>query len=237
MKKAKDSKYEWFRCYQEKLLGALVGLTAEQGYLYTVIILRIFSCNGPCPDSIAALSRRTGMTRTRVTIAKNALLIAGKIFEVKGGLMNSFAQAELARRELASCSDSIGDALKIPQEIQQMLPLREEEKKKKRERSNERSSSAAPELFEIPEDWTPSEKSIKYASTEFGLTAADIDLIATKMKLHAQSNALRKANWDSYFRTWVVKDWEIRARDKAIAERRSGYRGPSLADIAMGITT
>lgn len=74
----------WFKCEPSKLLGALAAMEPYEGYIYTVVILRIYEAGGPIPDDVRKLSRRTGL---RINIVANALekLIATGNLEMKDG--------------------------------------------------------------------------------------------------------------------------------------------------------
>lgn len=69
----------WFRCDPSALLGALAGMPSDCGYVYTVIILRIYEVGGPIPDTAEVLSRRTGIPVRRVEAAINWLLTSAKL--------------------------------------------------------------------------------------------------------------------------------------------------------------
>lgn len=240
---AEMKKYEWHKCYQSEMLKTIHGLKPEEAVLFMVIHFRVFECDGPCPDSLTVLVRRTGINRKRLMAARDALLITGKIAETKQGLVTRESLDQILDRYEAQPEGGPKKETDLRQkdkEKQQTLPLREEDKKDNvlltenvtRARA---SKTPKPALIAIPDDWTPKPAATSFAD-QFGLTAADVDLIAVKMRLSAIASGTLKENWDAHFKSWIVKEWEIRARDKAIAERRAGggNRGPSLADIAMG---
>lgn len=86
----------WFPCYPSKLLGALAGMRPDEGYIYWIVCLRIYEVNGPCPDTLDALARRSGMNKRRVTDALDLSFRAGRLVRVEGGIMNPFASEVLA---------------------------------------------------------------------------------------------------------------------------------------------
>lgn len=85
----------WFPCYPTNLLGALSSLPADEQLIYVVILLRIYEAGGPCPDPVDALARRTHISVKRASFAVDALLKAGKITRMEGGLMNPVADRTL----------------------------------------------------------------------------------------------------------------------------------------------
>jgi hypothetical protein len=69
----------WFRCDPSKLLGAIAGMPPDCGYVYTVIIMRIYETGGPVADDAGVISRRTGMPLKRVELALEWLLTRVKL--------------------------------------------------------------------------------------------------------------------------------------------------------------
>lgn len=69
----------WFKCYPSKLLGALGAMRPAEGYLYVVILLRIYESGGPIRDTVRILSRRTGLTERVVEGALSSLCAMDKI--------------------------------------------------------------------------------------------------------------------------------------------------------------
>ncbi len=41
----------WFRCFPSALLGALAGLTADEGFVYVTVLLRIYETGGPVSET------------------------------------------------------------------------------------------------------------------------------------------------------------------------------------------
>lgn len=91
----------WFPCYPSKLLGAFAGMRPDEGYVYWIVCLRIYEVGGPCPDTVDALARRSGMNRRRVSDALALSFAAGRLVEVEGGIMNPFAEEVLSDMEAA----------------------------------------------------------------------------------------------------------------------------------------
>ena len=90
----------WFRCNPTKLLGALSGMEPDSGYLYTIILMRVYEVGGPIDDDEGVLARRTGYTPRRVAAALRWLIERGKVQRLDGGLLDSdTTHEELAARE------------------------------------------------------------------------------------------------------------------------------------------
>lgn len=91
-----DDRLPWFPCYASKLLGAFAGMKPDEGYIYWIVCLRIYEVNGPCPDTIDALARRSGMNKRRVADALELSFQAGRLIRQDAGIMNPFAAEVLA---------------------------------------------------------------------------------------------------------------------------------------------
>ena len=90
----------WFRCDPSRLLGALAGMEPDSGYIYTVILMRIYEVGGPISDDEAVLSRRTGLSPKRVANSLSWLVKHGKVERLPCGSIDSeTTHAELAFRE------------------------------------------------------------------------------------------------------------------------------------------
>lgn len=86
----------WFPCNPTKLLGALAGMKPTEGYVYVVMLLRIYECNGPCPDTLDAIVKRTGYNRRIVSDAIDRLFRAGRLKREPEGIVNPVAEKVLA---------------------------------------------------------------------------------------------------------------------------------------------
>jgi hypothetical protein len=89
----------WFKCVPSKLLGALAGMLPDEGYLYTVVLLRIYEVGGPIADSAKVLARRTGMTERRASIALESLCEMGKLTILDGRIDSPTTHEILNDRE------------------------------------------------------------------------------------------------------------------------------------------
>ena len=87
-----NERLPWFKCEHSKLLGALAGMSPAEGYVYVVVLLRIYEVGGPCRDSIGALANRTKYNKRVVLEALDSLFKAGKLERVGAdGIMNPYA--------------------------------------------------------------------------------------------------------------------------------------------------
>jgi hypothetical protein len=77
----------WFRCYPGKLLGALGAMKPDEGYLYTVVLLRIYEVGGPIDDDEDMLARRTGMSKRKIIASLDRLIEKAKLFRTDEGLI------------------------------------------------------------------------------------------------------------------------------------------------------
>ncbi len=102
----------WFRCDPSRLLGALAGMEPDSGYLYTVILMRIYEVGGPISDDDGVLSRRTGLSQKRVAAALAWLVAHGKIERRSDGAIDS----DTTHDELAFREKSLIDARKAGKE-------------------------------------------------------------------------------------------------------------------------
>lgn len=90
----------WFRCDPAKLIGALAAMEPEQGYVYTMVLMRIYEVGGPIGDDERSLARRTGFSIKKVSEAISWLIQKDKIQRLESGLLDSrTTHAEIAYRE------------------------------------------------------------------------------------------------------------------------------------------
>lgn len=79
----------WFKCFPSLLLGALSAMSPEEGYTYTVLLMRIYEADGPVPENSRTLARRTGLSERKVGEAVEALISMGKIQRLPDGRLDS----------------------------------------------------------------------------------------------------------------------------------------------------
>ncbi|MGU3496371.1 hypothetical protein ACLBXM_20215 [Xanthobacteraceae bacterium A53D] len=84
----------WFRCVPTALLGALAGLSPDEGYVYIVTLLRIYETGAPVKETSRTLSRRSGLPERRVAAALEGLLDAGKLTRLEDGQLDSASTHE-----------------------------------------------------------------------------------------------------------------------------------------------
>ncbi|MGT2482373.1 hypothetical protein ACU4GR_33880 (plasmid) [Methylobacterium oryzae CBMB20] len=74
-----NNRFPWFRCFAGDMLDAIAGLDPDEGYVYSVVIWRIYEAGGPVSDNARTLSRRTGLPERRVAKALSELIEAGRL--------------------------------------------------------------------------------------------------------------------------------------------------------------
>lgn len=79
----------WFRCFPSALLGAMAGLSADEGLVYLTTLLRIYEVGGPVRETGRTLSRRTGLTERRADAALAELVRLGKVERHADGYVDS----------------------------------------------------------------------------------------------------------------------------------------------------
>ena len=78
----------WFPCYPKNLLSTLQGMPTHEGYLYLIVMLRIYEDWGVCKDPPEALMRRSGLSRQKFDQAMASLVKAGRVVQTEHGLTN-----------------------------------------------------------------------------------------------------------------------------------------------------
>ena len=179
-----DDRLEWFPCYPSKLLGALAAMKPDEGYVYWIVCLRIYETGKPCPDTLDALARRTGLNRRRVSDALDRLFRSGKLVREGDAIMNPFAAEVIAhshrlhgervragregasrrwRKTQENQTNEYGKPNAHPiandAHLHLQLPLESEVPLESESRRSKRRSPRQ----QIPEDWKPDEKGIAYA--------------------------------------------------------------------------
>lgn len=96
----------WFKCFPTKLLHALAGMEPDEGYVYVVILMRIYEDGGPIRDDARTLARRTGYTERRVANALAGLIRSGRISAENNLIDSDTTHETLRERERTSESAS-----------------------------------------------------------------------------------------------------------------------------------
>jgi uncharacterized protein YdaU (DUF1376 family) len=89
----------WFKCYPEKLLGAIAVMKPDEGYIYMILLLRIYETEGKCDDSVEVLSLRSRLSLARARAAIEGLVARKKLVLKDGVWSNPVAADELKARE------------------------------------------------------------------------------------------------------------------------------------------
>lgn len=111
-----EGRLPWFPCAQSKLLEALAQMQPSEGYVYCVMLLRIYDCGGACPDDIEAIAKRTGYSKRVASDALNRLFKAGRLRREADGIHNPVAdrviEKQIGRRKSAQSSGAEGGRLR-----------------------------------------------------------------------------------------------------------------------------
>jgi hypothetical protein len=86
-----DERLPWFRCYPQKLLDALAGMTPAEGYTYVIMLLRIYEAGGACHDTFPSLVRRIGYNKRIVSEALDKLFATKRLIRTPEGIRNPVA--------------------------------------------------------------------------------------------------------------------------------------------------
>lgn len=90
----------WFRCVPAALLGALAGMRPDEGYVYVVLLLRIYETGGPVMESDRTMSRRTGLPERKVASALQFLIETAKVVRLDDGRLDSLSTHDEIRWQL-----------------------------------------------------------------------------------------------------------------------------------------
>ena len=234
----------WFRCFPAKWLKALGAMKPDEGYVYLVVCLLIYDRGGPCPDTLEAIARRTGLNRRRTSEALDRLFKSGKLIRQGDGIMNPFAEHVLteqtAFRVAAGQKGASalwgkteqnqrppnGKAIARPLANDGQLQLQiQEEGNVERPRASRRAPRSP-----IPADWKPTQVDLEYAAKYmFGPT--DVGRIGRAfVNYHQRQGTLiaGQIGLAAAWRTWCDNEVKYRAREQKKGE------GTSMMDIAFG---
>ena len=78
----------WFKCFPEKFLNGVYGLTPNEGWVYTVLIMQMYDGGGSVPENNEWLAKRCNMRVDSFKRSVNALISLGKIYRSNKMLRN-----------------------------------------------------------------------------------------------------------------------------------------------------
>lgn len=210
----------WFKCNPGLLISALGGLERDPGYLYVMILLRIYETGGPLVDPIAALARRTGMTTRSAQKALDALIEIGKVQLVEGKIDSDTTHetlAEMEKIQMSAKSGGIASAAKrygksqqnqqkgvttVERPLNGALTTKDIRDKKEKELSKD-SSKKAVRRSRIAADTQPNDKQ-KSDAKKYGMTIPQMRVEWPKFRDHHLGNGSLKVDWDATWRTWCA---------------------------------
>lgn len=92
----------WFRCFPDRLLGALAEMDADTQHVYAVVLLKIYARGGPVRNDVKALAAFCRRPVKSVATAVQRLVEMGRLSETENGLMNPVAETELGHQQQLS---------------------------------------------------------------------------------------------------------------------------------------
>lgn len=95
----------WFRCVPSALLGALAGMRPDEGYVYVVLLMRIYETGGPVAETDRTLSRRTGLPERKVAAALQFLIDIAKVYRLPDGRLDSASTHDEIEWQIARRAD------------------------------------------------------------------------------------------------------------------------------------
>lgn len=99
------SKIPWFKCFPSDFLNGVSTLSPHEGWVYAIILMRIYDEDGPIPDKPEQIARRCNMRLYQCKKAIDTLVDEGKLIRENGYLANDRANKVLVERhELAKKS-------------------------------------------------------------------------------------------------------------------------------------
>ena len=90
---------EWVEWHPAAFLGGVVELGPEEGWVYTIVINRIYDMGAPIPNEPNKIARRCNMSTKACVKALDSLVASGKIMRADGVLSNPRAEIQLKKRE------------------------------------------------------------------------------------------------------------------------------------------
>lgn len=215
----------WFRCKPAALLGALAGLGPDEGYVYTVILLRIYETGGPIAETARTLHRRTGLPERRVAAAIDALLSAGKVQLFDDGRLDSSSthdeiawQGRSREAQSKAGKTSAEKRAKKDEQSQRSAPTRVErplnhiEEDKEEETPSLRSGVRASRGTRLPDGWQPSEEGRAFAFEALGRDwPAELARFADYWRAQPGQKGV-KTDWEATWRNWCRRAAEHRPR-------------------------
>lgn len=215
---------QWFHCYPSLLLGALSEMPPDEGYLYVVIILRIYEVRGPLSDNIRTLARRTGFSMKRTERCLQNLIEAGKLVTADGVISNPHAEKfmtaqiekQIERKQNAkSAADkrwkkpqqkqSKDDADALPKDANKEIEIDKKEKTNKKE-----SRSRAERASRIPDDWKLTPEMGNYGRSR-GLSHREVLNESEKFVRYWRAKGGergRKLDWKATWENWCISSAE-----------------------------
>lgn len=211
-----------FPCEPKRLLATLAQMQPSEGYVYVIMLLRIYEDGGACKDDIEAIANRCRYNKRVTADALDRLFKAGRLVRGPDGIHNPKADeviesgrrlsekrqeagrkgAEAAHRKTVSNQHvDVGKAKDLPVADGNAPYLflsssesPEKEKKEREPRSRPRST--------LPPDWKLPPEYRTYAM-DHGFGHGQVERIATKFFNYHRAKGSKMADWLAAWRTWI----------------------------------
>jgi len=92
----------WFRCFPDRLLGALGEMDADTQHVYVTVLLKIYARGGPIKDDPRAIATFCRRSMKTVRAAIERLAEMGRLTLADGTISNHVAEVELQHRDSVS---------------------------------------------------------------------------------------------------------------------------------------
>lgn len=218
---------QWFHCYPAKLLGALAEMPPDEGYLYVIVLLRIYEVRGPLSDNVAALARRAGFTVKRTEKCLQNLLASRKLISADGLIMNPHAERfmvdqierqnerKLNAKSAAEFRWQKGQRKQQNRHADALLTdankEKEIDKKEKTIKKESRSrADRADRATRIPDDWKLTPEMGNYGRSR-GLSHREVINEAEKFIRYWKAKGGergRKVDWKATWENWCISSAE-----------------------------
>jgi uncharacterized protein YdaU (DUF1376 family) len=238
----KDS--PWFKCYPGDFLGGVSELSPAEGWVYTIILMRMYDEAAPVPDDAKRIARRCNMRLPTCQRAIDQLVAANKLIRRDGFLINERALEVIEERHKKSTKATRSAQVRWGEGAEKGNENRATTKKPHSERTNPLAGEARSQKLDnnnppvatqqppqggksrkratrLPEGWKPTERMIAYAR-EKGLTPDEIACLADDLPDWSRSSPNgAKLDWLATWQTWVRRRIDERGNG---AGKQSGNR-------------
>lgn len=244
------SKAPWVKWYAEKFLHGIIGMTAEEIGVYSLLLNMIYETGGPVKEDLERLAARCRMRPTSFRKVLDSLEENGKLLRADGVISNPRAEKELETRAKVvekwrenfsggkgkkEGKDNENNTSTPPSAEPPEKPHRGVEKESV-EKDKERKRAVAPPQpraaprtrgSRIPQDWKLTPELLLYARSK-GLTDKESKNEAEKFSSYWRGVAGDKGvklDWDATWQSWIMRTAERLGRNPVEQQQSAG--GPA----------